>query len=297
MRAQMGLLPDGQRLHLHDGPIDIILQAFGDPHEVNASYDAAIARFVNVLDELCSELALLRTPAGPSAPVPTGTISRRMVAAVAPYANRTFITPMAAVAGAVAEDILQVMTLNARLLKAYVNDGGDIALHLEPEQKFNVGMVASAERASVFGNAILNASDGVRGIASSGWRGRSFSLGIADTVTVLAETAAAADAAATVIANAVDLPGHPGIRRAPARSISPDNDLGDLMVTQHVDELALEDTARALDHGVAMAEQLRSDGLIHAAALHLQGETRVVPPSEQYLLLQTRKLDRSLAHA
>jgi uncharacterized protein len=297
MRAQMGLLPDGQRLHLHDGPIDIILQAFGDPHEVNASYDAAIARFVNVLDELCSELALLRTPAGPSAPVPTGTISRRMVAAVAPYANRTFITPMAAVAGAVAEDILQVMTLNARLLKAYVNDGGDIALHLEPEQKFNVGMVASAERASVFGNAILNARDGVRGIASSGWRGRSFSLGIADTVTVLADSAAGADAAATVIANAVDLPGHPGIRRAPARSISPDNDLGDLMVTQHVDELALEDTARALDHGVAMAEQLRSDGLIHAAALHLQGETRVVPPSEQYLLLQTRKLDRSLAHA
>ena len=40
----------------------------------------------------------------------------------------------------------------------------------------------------------------VRGVATSGWRGRSHSLGIADSVTVLAATAAMADAAATVIA-------------------------------------------------------------------------------------------------
>ena len=62
----------------------------------------------------------------------------------------------------------------------------------------------------------------MRGIATSGWRGRSFSLGIADAVTVLAATAAEADAAATVIANAVDLPGHPAIdTRAGAASSRP----------------------------------------------------------------------------
>ena len=67
----------------------------------------------------------------------------------------------------------------------------------------------------------------MRGVATSGWRGRSFSLGIADAVTVLAATAAAADAAATIIANAVDLPGHPAIARRPASELEDDSDLGD----------------------------------------------------------------------
>jgi ApbE superfamily uncharacterized protein (UPF0280 family) len=67
-------------------------------------------------------------------------------------------------------------------------------------------------------------------VATSGWRckgkgGRSFSFGIADAVTVLAGSAAAADAAATVIANAVDLPGHGAITRRPASAIDPDSDL------------------------------------------------------------------------
>ena len=62
----------------------------------------------------------------------------------------------------------------------------------------------------------------MRGVATSGWRGRSFSLGIADAVTVLARTGAAADAAATIIANAVDLPGHPAVdARAGARRSRP----------------------------------------------------------------------------
>ena len=145
-------------------------------------------------------------------------IARRMVAAVAPYCERTFITPMAAVAGAVAEEILDAMTAAARLSRAYVNNGGDIALHLAPGEHFVVGMVERPDRPSLFGTATLDSAQPVRGIATSGWRGRSFSLGIADAVTVLADRAAMADAAATVIANAVDLPGHPSIVRVPARS-------------------------------------------------------------------------------
>ena len=137
-------------------------------------------------------------------------MARRMVAAVMPYATQCFITPMAAVAGAVAEEILAAMLSVADLARAYVNDGGDIALHLSAGENFVVGMVERPDRPSLFGTTTLNASDAVRGIATSGWRGRSFSLGIADAVTVLADSAAAADAAATIIANAVDLPGHPG---------------------------------------------------------------------------------------
>ena len=149
-------------------------------------------------------------------PCPTGVIARRMCAAVAPYCERIFITPMAAVAGAVAEEILGTMTSAANLSRAYVNNGGDIALHLASGEILVAGMVERPDRPSLFGTAMLDSSQPVRGIATSGWRGRSFSLGIADAVTVLADRAAVADAAATVIANAVDLPGHPSVVRVRA---------------------------------------------------------------------------------
>jgi ApbE superfamily uncharacterized protein (UPF0280 family) len=205
-----------------------------------------------------------------------------MFESVLPYCARTFITPMAAVAGAVAEEILGCMTSAATLTRAYVNNGGDIALHLAPGEHFIVGMVERPDRASLFGTAVLDSRRPVRGIATSGWRGRSFSLGIADAVTVLADRAAIADAAATVIANAVDLPGHPSIVRVPARDLVPDSDLGDRLVTQGVGELSKCDIAAALDAGVAVAQSLMSEGLIRSAALNVCGETNIVD-SEQFL--------------
>lgn len=273
-RAQIKLLPDGRRLHLHDGPIDLIVEAFGESHEVRAAYAAAATRFLSVLDDLCGELHLLRGPASVNGPVPTGDVAQRMAAAVKPYAKEMFITPMAAVAGAVAEEILFAMTSNASIEKAYVNNGGDIALHLEQGETFVVGMVERPERGSLVGTTTIRFSDAVRGIATSGWRGRSFSLGIADAVTVLSDTAARADAAATVIANAVDLPGHVGIRRIPARDLAPDSDLGERLVTQSVPHLDDLEVYEALERGVEVAEILRERGLIRAAALNLQGSTR-----------------------
>jgi ApbE superfamily uncharacterized protein (UPF0280 family) len=279
-RAQIRLLSDGRRLHLHDGPIDLIVEAFGAAAEISAAYRAAAERFVNVLDELCSELSFLRQPSRSGGPLAVGVIAKRMAAAVAPYGEWTFITPMAAVAGAVAEEILGTMTSAASLSRAYVNDGGDIALHLSPGEHFVVGMVERPDRPSLLGTATLDSTQPVRGIATSGWRGRSFSLGIADAVTVLADRAAMADAAATIIANAVDLPGHSGVTRVPARDLAPDSDLGDRLVTQAVGDLSDEDVWAALRAGMIVAEMLTSEGLIHSAALRLRGQTRIVglPP-------------------
>lgn len=296
-RAQIRMLPDQRRLHLQDGPIDLIVEAFGEAREVQRAYQAAAGRFVNVLDELCGELPLLRAQVL-GALQPSGKIARRMTAAVAPYAGRTFITPMAAVAGAVAEEILEAMTSAARLAKAYVNDGGDIALHLEPSEHFVIGMVERPERPSLFGTATITSDEPIRGIATSGWRGRSFSLGIADAVTVLAESAAQADAAATIIANAVDLPRNAKIVRVPARSLAPDSDLGDLLVTQDVGELSAEEVDCALQSGMAAAEGLAAEGLIHSAALHLSGETRVVGAALRLASLsRSQTAHRSLVHA
>jgi hypothetical protein len=298
-RAQIALLPDGRRLHLHDGPIDLIVEAFGASGEINTAYRAAAERFITVLDELCAELSILRQPAGIGGPAVVGVIARRMVAAVLPHSERNFITPMAAVAGAVAEEILDSMTPVAAFSRAYVNNGGDIALHLAPGERFVVGMVERPDHPSFFGKVELHSTLPVRGIATSGWRGRSFSLGIADAVTVLADRAAMADAAATIIANAVDLPGHPSISRAPACDLAPDSDLGKRLVTRGVGDLTSDEIDAALDAGVVVAASLVYEGLIRSAALHLRGETRVVGvgvasgPSAA----ESKNSSRSLIHA
>jgi uncharacterized protein len=277
---QIRWLADGRRLHLQDGPIDLIVEAGGSAVEIEAvAYDAAARRFTGLLDELCDELPALRQAADPARCLLQGPVARRMHAAVAPFAGNQFITPMAAVAGAVAEEILGTMLGAAHLERAYVNNGGDIALHLADGQHFTVGLIDRPDRPSLTRTMIIDAGDSVRGVATSGRHGRSFSLGIADAVTVLARTASQADAAATIIANAVDLPGHPAIVRYPAHDLQPDSDLGARLVTRDVGKLSDREIAAALKSGADKARNLLTAGLIEGAALRLHGETVVVGTS------------------
>lgn len=262
--AQSSLLPDG-RLHLHHGPIDLIISAEGIGQD--AAFRAAINRFAGLLGELVEELPELRRPWRETRAF-AGPVARAMEAATRPF-QPDFITPMAAVAGAVADDILAVMVNAAPLRRAIVNNGGDIALHLA------AGESAAFAIAGLPGSRItIHHDDPWRGLATSGWRGRSHSFGIADHVTVLAHSAAKADAAATMIANAVDLPGHPAITRVPACALSPDSDLGDRPVTTGVGPLTVRETDAALAAGLDRAERFIAHGLCGAALLALNGETR-----------------------
>ncbi len=273
---QIALLADGRRLHLQDGPIDLIVGAKGRAANVRAAYDAAARRFTGLLDELCVELVALRAAAEPARCTLKGAVARRMHAAVAPFARDEFITPMAAVAGAVAEEIIGAMIKEAPLDRAYVNNGGDIALHLGNGEQFTLGMMDRPDRLGVMRTMLIDADDPSRGVATSGRHGRSFSLGIADSVTVLAKAASQADAAATIVANAVDLPGHPAITRCPANHLQPDSDLGARLVTRDVGKLSDDEIERALDAGARRARQLLTLGLIEGAALCLHGEIAVV---------------------
>ena len=273
---QIAFLADGRRLHLQDGPIDLIVEARGTEAKLRAAYDAAARRFTGLLDELCSELPLLRQAADPRQCLLQGPVARRMHAAVAPFATDHFITPMAAVAGSVAEEILAAMVEAACLERAYVNNGGDIALHLADGEQFTVGLMDRPDDHGLLQTVIINADDPSRGVATSGRHGRSFSLGIADAVTVLARTASQADAAATIIANAVDLPGHPAIVRCPAHDLQPDSDLGARLVTRGVGGLSDAEIEDALEAGAVQARRLLAAGLIDGAALRLHGETVVV---------------------
>jgi ApbE superfamily uncharacterized protein (UPF0280 family) len=268
MTAVGARFADG-RLHLQHGPIDLIIEAFGAPGEVEAAYHQAFDRFGDILPALVRELAVLRRPVADAYPLLQGPVARRMAAAVWPH-RAVYITPMAAVAGAVADEMLEALVKERDLDRAYVNDGGDIAIHLAPGQELRAGIFVAA----LDGMVQLSRDQPARGIATSGWRGRSFSLGIADAVTVLAGSAAAADAAATVIANAVNVD-HPSIERRPARDLDPDSDLGELPVTVSVGALPAGAITRALDNGAAEARRLRLLGLIEGAALSLNGAWRI----------------------
>lgn len=289
MNANRARLADG-RWHFQHGPIDVVLFADGEHDAVARAHDDAWSRFETILDELVAELPDLKREVDATR-WPRGDVARRMVRACLPHGER-FITPMAAVAGAVADTLIASYRRDG-VRRAYANNGGDIALHLAPGRALRIGLVADLARfdvrtwdGSVKSDAAfeVDAATPVRGIATSGWRGRSFSLGIADSVTVLARTAAEADAAATMIANAVNSD-DARIVRAPASCLKDDSDLGDRLVTVDVPPLSPHVVERALAAGIAHARTLRSRARIAGCMIACQGRFAATdgPPAARRL--------------
>ena len=276
MQAQRAQLLDG-RWHFQHGPMDIIIGATGNTLLLDQAHDRAWQRFKCILQELVQELPLLRCPVQGACPV-YGPIARRMWLACKPHQGAV-ITPMAAVAGSVAQELLQFYRVPG-VKRAWINNGGDMSIYLTTNESVRVGLYANLEKLNarqlengidLDGHFEICSDSGVRGVATSGWRGRSFSLGIADSVTVLAPTAAQADAAATVIANAVNLDDQ-RIVRQPAHEIKDDSDLGDRLVTVDVPPLAPRLVQQALAAGLACALTLRGQGLICSAVLVCQNQ-------------------------
>jgi uncharacterized protein len=284
MAATRASLPNA-RWHFQHGPIDLIIGACGVTDAVKLAHENAWQRFQTILDELVAELPALRLTVNKRRTA-NGVIAKRMVAACTPFSSQ-FITPMAAVAGAVADEMIDCYRIHG-IDKAWVNNGGDIAFHLAPsaagDSRMRLAVVSdSKSHRFALPNGLLaesslveiDAGSKVRGVATSGWRGRSFSLGIADAVTVLANTSAQADAAATMIANAVNV-SSPLIERAPASALRDDTDLGDRLVTVNVRSLPTEQVTAALARGAVQARAFQQAGLIVAALLHCQGQTKHV---------------------
>lgn len=266
-------LLSGNRLHLQHGPSDLIIWAEGAQ---DAAYRAAAARFETIIAEVVYELRALRRMVSPATRRPDGAVARRMFAAALPHAAQTFVTPMAAVAGAIADEVLAAMQQGAELTRAYVNNGGDIALYLAPGASFRTAI--KDHDGGDLGRVELTAEDGIGGMATSGCHGRSLSLGIADSATVLARSAAEADVAATLVANSVNLPGHPAVTRRPACAIDENSDLGDLAVTVGCGTLSAGDRETALSAGLKRAEALQARGLLRGTGLFLQGQAKTTSP-------------------
>lgn len=233
---------------------------------------AVLADFQNYLKRPVSELPADR-------PAPT-VVKRARDAAEAVGRG---LTPLAAVAGAVADELAD-LALELGADKVIVNNGGDVALRLGPGQTAQAGLRAfpahdaQAEQsgeAPLLGRLNISATDNIGGVATSGWGGRSFSQGLADAVSVWAASAALADAAATALGNAVTAEVE-GVMKRPARELDPASDLGAALVTVQVPELSLEERAAALKAGRSEALRLREEGNLIGCLIALQGDYAIL---------------------
>ncbi len=273
--ATAALINNEQRLHLQHGPIDLIIDVDAAANDKRRVFSAAVMAFEGLLESLVTDLPQLRqiNPV----PVPVSShCAQRMLDASQSFTGYG-LTPMSAVAGAVADHIMASLIRVAPDKRIMINNGGDIAVHLGSAHSCTVGIVPDVSRPSVSASLRLTPALGVGGIATSGWRGRSHSLGIADSVTVLASCAAEADALATLIANHVDSRNeNHHIKRQRACELDADSDLGEQWVTVAVEALSQHSIDDALDNAERFITALPADKKPISVFIALQGSYRVV---------------------
>lgn len=177
------------------------------------------------------------------------------------------LTPMAAVAGAVSERMRDLIKTDGPDLIT-VNNGGDIAVHnvTGREVKIGIGDIKT-NRTTPYILKISGLSD--FGIATSGFGGRSLTLGLADIVTVIAENSAVADAAATFLCNSVNVETDKVLRKK-ASEIDPSTDIPDELVTIRIADLSNEEIRVALNKGLTAASHLKKNNIIYDAVLLLK---------------------------
>lgn len=119
---------------------------------------------------------------------------------MAEAARRCEVGPMAAVAGAVAEQVGKALLAESR--QVIVENGGDIFLHTARPRTAAI-FAGSSPLSGRLGVRITRTDQPLGLCTSSGTVGHSLSFGKADAAIVLAGSAALADAAATALGNRV----------------------------------------------------------------------------------------------
>ncbi len=195
-------------------------------------------------------------------------VVRRMIEATQKM-EEADLTPMAAVAGTVS-DVVADYIFDKGGTKILVDNGGDIAIRLKEEEVTKVGIKAEIESQRSTYLLSIDSTMGIGGVATSGLGGRSFTKGIAQAATAVAENASFADAAATLIGNSTNVD-DPTIVRILAEKVYPDTDIAGQWVTLKVGNLSQEKVGKALGNGLSKAYSILQKGLIKGAFIAFQG--------------------------
>jgi uncharacterized protein len=251
------------------GPVSLTVRGERNGRLAPVDIECVRAHISEVLAQLRDCLPVLKQKARRiKNPAYLPDVAKMMIDAVK-RVDEMSLTPMAAVAGSVADAV------GERLAKdgfdfLIVNNGGDIAVFNPSGRDVRIA-VGDVEK-DVAVRYVLAVRGVTRfGIATSGFGGRSFTLGLADMVTVIADSAAVADAAATYVCNQTYVESDRVTRQA-AREIDPETDIPDELVTVTRGDLPRNVVFEALRRGLDSAEHLKMNGVVRDAVLVLGRE-------------------------
>lgn len=202
-------------------------------------------------------------------------VLRNMIDSIRLLGEKDF-TPMAAVAGTFA-DLAKEEALKHKADFVIANNGGDVAFQTsQPHNPMKVGIISDLSINKVTHMLKIDAKSEIKGIATSGYGGRSLTKGVASAVTVLARNSSFADAAATAIANAVNCDDI-AVVRCLAEEIDYNTDIKGALVTKMIGKMADESIETAINIGEKRAKELYDKGMILGAIVFVQGKMSVYP--------------------
>ncbi|KUO49500.1 MAG: hypothetical protein APF76_10735 [Desulfitibacter sp. BRH_c19] len=263
------------RLFMDYGPIQMTISAFNFEEPLNKEMEEACYYAAEQLKELASVISIAKLPSSEIREerlLPD--VLKKMIKAVKECGDLT-LTPMATVAGTFADKVADYIAARGAT-KVIVNNGGDIALRLANGESTKVGIVSDINHKSFSHIITLDSDSGIGGIATSGFRGRSLTKGIASAAVAFGRTCREADAAATLIGN-YTYSDDSGIKQVLAEYLDPDTDIVGHLVTLSIGDLDPQTPSKALDNGIAKVRELVAKKSILGAAIFLNNESRIYP--------------------
>lgn len=275
------------RLFLDYGPIQATVSAFRAGKPLDHEIEEACAYVEEQLKELVAYLPFARlTPDAVQETKNFPDILLKMMDAVKISGDPT-LTSMATVAGTFSDKIADFL-VEKGATKVMVSNGGDLAIRLSPGESTKVGIVSDINDQSFSHIITISEESPIRGIATSGFGGRSFTKGIASAAVAFGKNCREADAAATLIGNHCFSP-DPSIIKIKAEELDPETDIKGHSVTLSVGDLLPGTIEKALDHGMSKVQELILNGTIFGAALFVGGKGNVLPEDFKQEIQAVRK--------
>ena len=249
------------------GPMRLSIRAWKDNRpqqelsrqaaEESFAYLEAVAKHQAVLSDFAENIKAL----------PENDLAQRMIQSVRAIGDID-LTPMAAVAGTIADAVADWLFIRGST-KVVVDNGGDIAIRLTANETAAVGIRPRITHLDISHVVNLDDRQPSWGVTTSGRGGRSFTRGIASAVTVIADNASIADAAATSIANACFVEDD-SIVQIPAEQMDLNTDLKGVNVTVDVGLLSPGKKIQAVQTALSKADTLCRQKLIVGALVALE---------------------------
>jgi uncharacterized protein len=264
-------LPDGKRLHLQNGLVNLIVQAFGPPAGVGRAYSAGIERARALVLELADDVPRLQAGEAPQSEV-----GLRAAAACAQVPGA--LGPLTVLSGAVADEVLAAMVQGERLDRAFVNNHGVVGFHLAEGQSLSPQGMDWPEFARYDATTVaIPAAARTRGIAAGGWHYHGFAFGCVDRIYAASTSGAMAEAVLGSITTRM-LPGR-ALETVPAGTLEPGSVLGALGVYP-LQDLAADEVAQAMAQGREAATALFDAGISTLALIELRGKNFLAAPPQ-----------------